>query len=82
MSLVAEVIDPSTAEQWGVEPVDDAKVKAAATYNAAAEHFDVPALSLWDRFGQATVDRLSARSRSLPRSWLVRCVSARLSVRW
>lgn len=38
--------------------MDDAKAKAAATYNAAADYFDDPALSFWDRFGRATVERL------------------------
>lgn len=28
-------------------------------FNAAADYFDAPALSFWDRFGQATVQRLS-----------------------
>jgi ubiquinone/menaquinone biosynthesis C-methylase UbiE len=41
-----------------VRRVDDAKAKAAAVYNAAAEYFDHPALGFWDRFGQATIDRL------------------------
>ena len=41
-----------------VRVVDDAKTRAAAVYNAAAEYFDHPALGFWDRFGQATVDRL------------------------
>lgn len=36
----------------------DAKQRARDTYNAAAECFDNAALSFWDRFGQATVDRL------------------------
>lgn len=36
----------------------DAKMKARATYNAAADSFDDPALSFWERFGQATIDRL------------------------
>src|SRR5580658_2167951 len=35
--------------------------KAAATYNAASDHFDDPALSFWDRFGQRTVERLGLR---------------------
>jgi ubiquinone/menaquinone biosynthesis C-methylase UbiE len=38
--------------------VDDPKLTAQKTYNAAAEFFDSPALSFWERFGQATVDRL------------------------
>jgi ubiquinone/menaquinone biosynthesis C-methylase UbiE len=28
------------------------------TYNAAADHYDHPALSFWDRFGKRTVERL------------------------
>jgi ubiquinone/menaquinone biosynthesis C-methylase UbiE len=40
---------------------DDAKRRAQQTYNAAADFFDEPALSFWDRFGRATVDRLELR---------------------
>jgi ubiquinone/menaquinone biosynthesis C-methylase UbiE len=32
--------------------------RAARTYGAAADHYDRPALSFWDRFGAATVARL------------------------
>lgn len=32
--------------------------KAAATYNAAADHFDDAPVSFWSRYGQRTVDRL------------------------
>ena len=39
--------------------MDDPKAKAAATYNAAADFFDDPALAFWERFGQATVDGLN-----------------------
>ena len=39
--------------------MDDAKRRAQTTYNAAAECFDEPALGFWDRFGRATVDRLT-----------------------
>jgi ubiquinone/menaquinone biosynthesis C-methylase UbiE len=28
------------------------------TYNAAADYYDHPALSFWDRFGRRTVERL------------------------
>jgi ubiquinone/menaquinone biosynthesis C-methylase UbiE len=28
------------------------------TYNAAADHYDLPALSFWDRFGRRTIERL------------------------
>jgi ubiquinone/menaquinone biosynthesis C-methylase UbiE len=37
---------------------DDAKARAAATYNAAADAYDDPANSFWARFGAATVERL------------------------
>src|SRR4029450_1933189 len=39
-------------------PAEDAKSKAAATYNAAADRYDDPANSFWERFGRATVERL------------------------
>jgi ubiquinone/menaquinone biosynthesis C-methylase UbiE len=32
--------------------------RAARVYGAAADHYDLPALSFWDRFGAATVARL------------------------
>jgi SAM-dependent methyltransferase len=35
------------------------QARAAAAYNAAADSFDAPALSFWDRFGGRTVDRLA-----------------------
>jgi ubiquinone/menaquinone biosynthesis C-methylase UbiE len=31
--------------------------RAASTYSAAADHFDDPALSFWDRYGRRTVSR-------------------------
>ena len=40
----------------GLEPT---KLKAAMTYNAAADHFDDQALSFWERYGSRTIDRLS-----------------------
>jgi len=36
----------------------NAQVKAAATYNAAADRYDDPANSFWERFGRATLERL------------------------
>ncbi len=36
-------------------PFDPAKQKAATTYNAAADHYDV---GFWDRYGERTVTRL------------------------
>ena len=37
---------------------DDAKARAAATYNAAADAYDSAANSFWARFGRATIERL------------------------
>jgi hypothetical protein len=38
---------------------EDAKQRAAFTYNAAADAFDDPPLSFWNYFGKKTVDKLS-----------------------
>ena len=38
--------------------LEEAKAKAAAAYNAAADHFDHPVSSFWHRFGRQTVERL------------------------
>jgi ubiquinone/menaquinone biosynthesis C-methylase UbiE len=43
----------------GPVPPDEHARRAAVTYGAAADHYDLPALSFWDRFGAATVSRLS-----------------------
>lgn len=40
------------------DPLAAAKAKAAATYNAAADHFDDAPLAFWDRYGRRTVERL------------------------
>ena len=37
---------------------EEARQKAAATYNAAADFYDDPANSFWDRYGRDTVARL------------------------
>jgi len=39
----------------------DAKARAAATYNAASDHYDDPANAYWDRYGRRSVDRLVLR---------------------
>src|SRR5215510_8167997 len=41
---------------------EEARAKATATYNAASDHYDEPALSFWDRYGRRTVERLSLQS--------------------
>lgn len=43
------------------ESTNDAKVRAARTYNAAADFFDAPALSFWERIGSRTVQRMSLK---------------------
>ena len=40
----------------------EAKIKAAKTYNAAADAYDLSANSFWDCFGQRTTDRLDLSS--------------------
>ena len=37
---------------------EDAKARAAKTYNLACDHYDDPANSFWQRFGRRTVERL------------------------
>jgi len=44
--------------------VESAKLKAATTYNAAADHFDDDPLGFWDRYGRGTIDRLALSSGS------------------
>src|SRR5277367_4107175 len=37
---------------------EDARNRAASTYNAAADFYDDPANSFWERFGRRTIERL------------------------
>ena len=41
------------------DPLKQAKAKAAATYDTAADHFDDEPLGFWKRIGERTVDRLA-----------------------
>ncbi len=41
---------------------DEARARAARTYNSAADIYDDPANSFWERFGRNTVERLHLRS--------------------
>ena len=43
---------------------NDAQARAAATYNAAADRYDDPANSFWERFGRKTVERLRPEAGS------------------
>jgi ubiquinone/menaquinone biosynthesis C-methylase UbiE len=47
--------------QMQPETRNDAKACVTSTYNAAADYFDAPALSFWDRIGQRTVERMSLK---------------------
>ena len=38
--------------------IDDAKKKAASTYNAASDFYDHPANTFWGRYGRQTIERL------------------------
>jgi len=49
---------PVFSESLHMSTLDDAKQKAATTYNAASDCFDHPANSFWERFGRRTVERL------------------------
>jgi ubiquinone/menaquinone biosynthesis C-methylase UbiE len=48
-----------TTEVYLDDPLKQAKAKAAATYDAAADHFDDEALGFWERIGRRTVERLA-----------------------
>ena len=39
-------------------PMGEAARRAARVYGAAADHYALPSLGFWDRFGAATVARL------------------------
>jgi ubiquinone/menaquinone biosynthesis C-methylase UbiE len=47
------------------DPIETAQAKAAATYNAAADHFDDAPLAFWDRYGRRTVERLGLAEGAL-----------------
>ena len=40
---------------------DEAKARATITYNAAADSYDDPENSFWERFGRRTIERLNLR---------------------
>jgi ubiquinone/menaquinone biosynthesis C-methylase UbiE len=44
---------------------DEARARAARTYNAAADVYDDPANSFWERFGRKTVERLQLRQSAV-----------------
>jgi ubiquinone/menaquinone biosynthesis C-methylase UbiE len=45
--------------------IESAKLKAATTYNAAADHFDDGPLGFWDRYGRGTIERLRLKPGSV-----------------
>src|SRR5262245_55815644 len=38
--------------------LDEARTKAAATYNSACDFYDHPANTFWERYGRRTIERL------------------------
>ena len=46
------------------QPMSEAARRAACVYGAAADHYRLPSLSFWDRFGAATVSRLGLTAGS------------------
>jgi ubiquinone/menaquinone biosynthesis C-methylase UbiE len=44
-----------------MNPLDEARERAVATYNAAADSYDDAANSFWDRFGRRTIERLNLK---------------------
>lgn len=40
---------------------EDAKKKAAATYNAAADFYDHPTNTFWERYGRRTIEKLGLK---------------------
>jgi ubiquinone/menaquinone biosynthesis C-methylase UbiE len=44
---------------------DEARARAARTYNSAADVYDDPANSFWERFGRKTVERLQLRKGAI-----------------
>jgi ubiquinone/menaquinone biosynthesis C-methylase UbiE len=47
-----------TEKQIMMPDLDDAKKKAASTYNAASDFYDHPANTFWSRYGRHTIERL------------------------
>ena len=45
----------------GSSTLNEAKLRACSTYNAAADFFDAPPLAFWARIGSRTVERMSLR---------------------
>ena len=45
--------------------MEPAKLKAATTYNAAADHFDDGSPAFWDRYGRRTIERLGLKPGSV-----------------
>jgi ubiquinone/menaquinone biosynthesis C-methylase UbiE len=52
------LVNHSHAKVSRMSTLDDAKKKAASTYNAASDFYDHPANTFWGRYGRRTVERL------------------------
>jgi ubiquinone/menaquinone biosynthesis C-methylase UbiE len=55
---VIKVRSPGPGAAPSPGPLDEHAQRAARAYGAAADHYNLPSLSFWDRFGAATVARL------------------------
>ena len=47
---------------------EEAIQRSTTTFNSAADYFDAPALSFWNRFGQRTIDRLDPATQARVKS--------------
>src|SRR5207237_2409930 len=65
MVLIVSTLSRHRLRGLSMETITDpAKLKAATTYNAAADHFDDGPLAFWDRYGRRTVERLRLKQGS------------------
>jgi len=56
--VVIQVPSPGPGAASSPGPLDEHAQRAMRAYGAAADHYNLPTLSFWDRFGTATVARL------------------------
>jgi ubiquinone/menaquinone biosynthesis C-methylase UbiE len=62
LTVVIKVPSPWPGAAHSPGPLDEHAQRAARAYGAAADHYNLPALGFWDRFGAATVARLPLTS--------------------
>jgi ubiquinone/menaquinone biosynthesis C-methylase UbiE len=52
---------PNIYSETSMNDLEEAKAKAAMTYNTAADYFDHPVSSFWHCFGRQTIERIDLR---------------------